>query len=175
MLPTASDTMQFQWVAWSSNTFLHNYLTPYIPAHSRVWLCPGWGADDSYDAGRTCSGTPYKPAAGNVVYTPNNLGEGYFYIPYESCFWFSPPQPIPWKTYHIRFNKPKYPDRAKILSCMLAQQAPASGMVGPHQIGKAWNVLWADGSMTYSLGIWGSPPDGAVLVNVAGDWTPKTY
>jgi len=173
-LPRAWYIMERQWIGWSSPTLLHNQMSRYIDAKSKVWLCPGWPQDRSYDVSRTCNGTVANPSAGNVDFSPENLGEGYYFICWASSFFWGPyPGTGPWNEKHIRFGKPKRSDQAKILACMSGQQGPTTGMIGPHQRGTIWHVLMSDGSVILSEGIWGRHPDGWVLVNSAGDWTPK--
>ena len=168
-LPDAWYILERQWLGYTWPNFLHWKMQKYIKADSKVWLCPGWPEDRTYHGTATCAeGTPLSPI---------NLGEGYYYICWASTQWWGPPVggvwPGPWNPSHIRFNKPKFPSKAKIMSCMCAQQSATLGRVGPHDKGKIWHVLWLTGEVTTSTGLWGSTPDGIVLVNVAGDWSPK--
>jgi hypothetical protein len=58
--------------------------------------------------------------------------------------------------------------------CLPSQQHATSGLIGPHNLGKTWNVLWADGSITLTR-VKHAPPfnDRTLEVNVHGDWNPK--
>ena len=56
------------------------------------------------------------------------------------------------------------------MGCVTPQQAPSFGMVGPHKGGRSWNILWLDGSITSTRGMFANPPEYDNLVNFCGDW-----
>lgn len=157
-----------QWTGWSNPTFLHNILASYIPPLSPVYWCPGWNPDTPYNfqSGKV-SGTPTNPAAGSVPDTPRNLGEGYYCTTLMWCYFWGPDQAVE-NLKLLNFNRAKNPAKAKLMSCMAAQQAPTSGLIGPHRRGTTWKLLWLNGSVTESKGAWGNPPSGDIYCNSAG-------
>ncbi len=112
-----------------------------VPANSQLWYCPGWPLDKPYD----------------VWGSPRALGGGYVYL----AGWAYPLWP--------NLRKPEFPDRAQILRCMPAQQLPAIGMTGPHRRASSWNMLWVDGRLDQSKGIYQSGA-GDLYVNYNGWW-----
>ena len=158
---------------WDLPMFLHNKLNRYIPANSKVWMCPGWPENDPYLPGVNVVGTPYNPTAGDMPYSPANIGFGYFYRPILR-------QAYAWPgadTYEIRFGKQKFPWSADVLNCLPSQDG-TNGTYGPHARGRLWQTLFVDGSIRTTDGFYGkdatlrcsatSPP----AVNFA-DWTHK--
>jgi prepilin-type N-terminal cleavage/methylation domain-containing protein len=172
-IPAAWYIGERQWTGWSNPVFLHNLLAPYIDPHSLIYLCPGWGIDTPYNyQGGHVVGTPTNPSAGSVPDTPRNLGEGYYCT---SLMWiyFWGPEYVEENRRYLSFNRAYDPARAKLLFCMSAQQAPSSGLVGPHRKGTTWQLLWLNGTTTESQGYWGSPSTFDVYCNNPGNgWKP---
>jgi prepilin-type N-terminal cleavage/methylation domain-containing protein len=173
-------TMRWHWYSggtgtWDKPVHLHHKLSKYLPARSKVWLCPGWPEDQVYfrDAGMTVAGTPDNYTAGPMPFTPANAGVGYFYKPWlrKSYGWGGS------ETWKIRFGSPKYPDAADILTCMPWQDQVGGGTDGPHNNGKIWQILYSDGSIRGSRGYYATGRL-ELLGNVPpvfgwADWTPK--
>jgi prepilin-type N-terminal cleavage/methylation domain-containing protein len=176
-LPPAWHIMERQWQAWDSPIFLHNIMARYIKPDSRVWLCPGWPADEPYT--RTTGpimvsgGSPMAPGTGSLPGTPERFGEGYYYTAYFSTNWPALPEEREAARKNRRIGKQKYPDRAKLMFCMPAQQAYESGRIGPHYSGTSWNILWLTGATSRSRGMYLHPYANDLLVNAPGDWTLK--
>ncbi len=172
-LPQAWHIMERQWQGWAWSSFLHNIMAKYQNPSSKVWLCPGWPEDDPYvrsDGPIMVSGTPENAAAGMVLGTPHNFGEGYYYTAYFWTAFWEPATPRATYTPLMRFGKRRDDSKAKLLSCMTPQQANTLGLIGPHQNGKAWNILWLDGSTTVTHGVYARPYVYDNYVNYAGTW-----
>ena len=162
-----------QWTGWSNPAFLHNILASYVSPLSPAYRCPGWGPDTpyNYQTGKV-SGTPTNPGAGSVPDTPRNLGEGYYCTTLMWCYFWEP-EKVEGNLKRLNFSTAYDPARAKLMFCMSAQQAPISGLVGPHHRGTIWKLLWLNGSVTESKGAWGNPSSGEVYCNSAGSgWLP---
>src|SRR5688500_1840545 len=168
-LPDAWYIIERQWVAWDSPIFLHNRLEPHVRARDKVWFCPGWPEGSNPYPYLNVVGTPDDPNAGTMLGTPENLGESYYYIAWAWTYWWGPAEQHRLSG-KVRFSKPRHPDRAKVMACVTPQQAPSFGMVGPHKNGRSWNILWLDGSITSTRGMFANPPENDNLVNFAGDW-----
>lgn len=178
-LPNAWHINERQFTVWNADWswaaepkpsgMLHWTMRRYIDPHSDVWLDPAWPRNKPYYVdGRMCRGTPYNITATQFPFTPENLGSGYYYIAWTSGNWTTPKR-FEWR----RFGIPRDPARAKLLSCLPAQQLPDDGgAVGPHQSGTSWNILWLDGHISTTRGAYGSPASFEVLVNYAGYWDP---
>jgi len=161
--------MERQWVGWSYAGFVHNVMEGYISPNSPAWLCPGWPANRPYQDGLNVTGTPENPAAGASPGTPHNFGEGYYYAAWMWITWGGDPAE---NARQVRFGVPPDPGKAKIMSCMLSQQAPTTGRVGPHGQGELWHVLWLNGTVTDSHGCYIDPPMMDLYCNYAGSWGP---
>jgi len=172
-LPPAWYIQERTWIGWDHPIFLHNILVPYLKADSRVFLCPGWPASVQYATGTAPvwanGGSPLSPGTGMVEGTPEALGEGYHY---KAWSWVHYWGPLEMKKYihYVRFGKPRYPERCEILHCLPSQQHDVSGLIGPHNMGKTWNILWLDGSVTRTRGKHYPPFKLDLEVNVHGDW-----
>jgi len=173
-VPDAWHGMERQWVGWASPIYLHNRMADYLDPHSKAYLCPGWGANDPYRNGATplaVQGTPTNAAAGAVPGTPANFGEGYYYTAwFWTHFWGAAVQPE--MSRRTRLTGPARPEGAKLLSCMIPQQSPTLGMVGPHRLGRNWTILWLDGRTTTTTGFFGTPSVFDNYCNYAGTWDP---
>jgi prepilin-type N-terminal cleavage/methylation domain-containing protein len=176
-LPNSWHINERQWQRWNwagsgvISGFLHRTLTPYLPPRSEVWLDPGWPRTKPYHPSRLVWGSPENVTGPQVPYTPANAGCSYYYIAFTSGNWTSP------TSFHkIRFSNPRDPARAKILSCLPAQQVFGDGgEVGPHKNTTSWFVLWAAGNVTSTKGLYASPVSGEVLVNFAGYGSPHGW
>jgi len=73
----------------------------------------------------------------------------------------------------VNFEKVARPNKAKIMNCNLSQQDPLLGRVGPHHRGTIWEILWADGSITTTKGVFVTPQSLEIYCNAAGDWSPR--
>jgi prepilin-type N-terminal cleavage/methylation domain-containing protein len=169
--------MERQWVGWSYSRFLHMVMVGYIDPKSPAWLCPGWPENVAYQSDLNVSGTPENPGAGTVPGTPHNFGEGYYYMAWAwTWFWDTPTCHCQacWAKW-VRFDKPPDKTKAKLFSCMPSQQAPTLGRVGPHAGGTLWHVLWLEGSVTDSMGVYATPSMGDLYCNYAGSWTPSGW
>ena len=171
-LPNAVHIYERQWQRWNwpgagpYQGFLHRALSSYLSATSEVYYDPAWPRDKSYHPGRTCKGSPTDISDTPQPFSPQNLGSGYYYIAFTSGNWTSPTS-----FQNIRFGNPTNPSRAKILSCLPAQQVYGDGgEIGPHNELRNWNVLWADGSTTRSSGYWATPLSLDLHVSFAGVW-----
>ncbi len=175
-LPPADRITERQWQSWDWPLFLHNYLTAYVSPHSNVFLCPGWNPNENYMSGMTTVGTPYNSYAGSVPATPLNLGEGYYYTAFFWVYFWDPNPPGAnppsnlLKSY-VRFGMPRDPGQAKIMGCLMPQMTPSVGLVGPHQGGTSWNLLWLDGRVTTTKGVFAAN-DYSQYVNYEGNWFP---
>ncbi len=170
-LPDAWHIMERQWQGWQWSRFLHNKMADYLEPRNPAWLDPGWSAAYRYQEGLNVSGTPDDPAAGSVPGTPENFGEGYYYTAWFWTYFWTPAEQLIYAE-RVRFDVPKNPGGAKVLSCMLPQQTPSLGMIGPHKLGKSWNLLWLDGTVTESTGYWGTPSTFDIYCNQSGNWDP---
>ena len=175
-LPYAYHILERQWQGFNWTTadgmmFTPRKLDGYMNPLDDGWLCPGVPADEPYTNNGSpimVGGTPTNPSAGAVPGTPRNFGMGYYYPAFMWIWWVgTDPKANGAK---VNFDRVRYPERAKIQSCMLPQQSPTLGLVGPHIRGTKWNVLWADGSQTASRGVFVTPPDGILYVNACGTW-----
>jgi prepilin-type N-terminal cleavage/methylation domain-containing protein/prepilin-type processing-associated H-X9-DG protein len=177
-VPNSSDQGNRMWQAWNwpgdanYSGFLHRTLCPYFDERSKVYLCPGWTEDKPiYLDGRTCVGTPDDPSAGNLPYTPRNLGESYHYNAWSLAV-------VAGNRDWRRFGLPRDPSVAKLLHCMPLQWSPpdpvawAGQTTGPHRGAKSWNVLWLDGHVSTAKGQWGTPSDSQVAWFDGGTWNP---
>jgi prepilin-type N-terminal cleavage/methylation domain-containing protein len=178
-LPDAWYITERQWVGWSWNRFLHNKMSYYMDPRHPAWYDPAQPADEPYKWNDTTdfsvSGTSTNPGAGMVPATPRNLGEGYYYIAGAWSGWWGTPDPKALYDTYVRFDKPKNPGSAKILSCLMPQQGPSNGMIGPHRQRTTWNILWLDGTQTQSKGIYAQGAAGDLYVNYIGygtSWFP---
>jgi len=166
--------MERQWVGWSYASFLHMVMVGYIDPKSPVWLCPGWPENVAYQSDIIVQGTPENPGAGPVPGTPHNFGEGYYYMAWAwTWFWGAPCQPCCAKW--VRFNRPPDKTKAKLFSCMPDQQADWLGHTGPHGGGAIWQVLWLEGSVSDSTGVYANPSMGDLYCNFAGQWYPPGW
>ena len=161
--------MERQWTGWSYQGFVHNAMAGYVNPRSPAWLCPGWPENEPYQDGLNVNGTPENPSAGSVPGTPHNFGEGYYY----ACWmWVGWGGDLATNVRQVRFGGPVDKTKAKIMSCMLDQQVDWLGHVGPHGLGTLWHVLWLDGSVTDSTGVYASPSMMDLYCNYAGTWFP---
>jgi len=149
--------------------FVYQKLDRYVPAHSKVWLCPGWPEDLPYwvdnppNPSPNVVGTPYNPTAGDMPPTPANIGMGYTYKPMARQ-WAGWPGV---ETYEIRFGKQKFPWAADVLCCMPGQNW--QNEYGPHARGKLWQNLFVDGSIRPTRGLYQTNPDWSIVVNLPPD------
>jgi len=179
---------------------LFQAMKKYIPPSSQAWLCTGWDRELSYDTGAMAVGTPLNTSAVQTDFTPANLGIGYNYKPWLRLWygWYgSPGNPglgIPPDPTYIRYRnalrigKQKFPGKADILSCLPYQYTvpigQSTGTKGPHQMGKRWYTLFADGTLGSTGGYYNSGaqtafgPSWAIIGNLPpcqdwADWTPR--
>jgi prepilin-type N-terminal cleavage/methylation domain-containing protein len=154
---------------WDLPIFVYQKLDRYVPAHSKVWLCPGWPEDLPYwvdnppNPSPNVVGTPYNPTAGDMPPTPANIGMGYTYKPMARQ-WAGWPGV---ETYEIRFGKAKFPWAADVLCCAPGQNW--ANEYGPHARGKLWQNLFVDGSIRATRGLYQTNPDWSIVVNLPPD------
>jgi prepilin-type N-terminal cleavage/methylation domain-containing protein len=180
-LPNAWHIMERQWqgFAWRDGrdmTFLPQKLTGYMNLLDLGWFCPGWPMDLVYQDGMEVNGTPTRPMAGKVPGTPRNFGMGYYYTAWMWVYyWTGASDPDNWmqQAPKVNFDRLARPGKAKIMSCLLPQQDPGLGRVGPHNKGTIWQSLWADGSITQTRGVFVEPKSLEVYCNSVGDWASK--
>ncbi|HEY8669128.1 MAG TPA: prepilin-type N-terminal cleavage/methylation domain-containing protein [Tepidisphaeraceae bacterium] len=178
-------TMRWYWYSGGTGTFnnpviLNNVMSKYLPAKSKVWLCPGWPEDLTYDSYPSApatqllaAGSVENPSAGPVPFTPANVGVGYYYKPWLrlAYAWAG------WDTWQIRFGRQKYPDCADLLTCLPWQDGSGGGRFGPHARQSTWQILYVDGSIRPDLGIYRTGRT-ELLGNIPpvrgwADWTPR--
>ncbi|MCL2701556.1 MAG: prepilin-type N-terminal cleavage/methylation domain-containing protein [Phycisphaerae bacterium] len=185
-LPYAWRTMERQWNGWNWRdandlTYLPQKLTKYMPLLDVGWFDPGWPMDQPYEPDMKIhyvNGTPTHPSAGHVPNTPRNFGLGYNYTAYMWInYWYSVDDPDRYKreATKVNFHKVLYPQTSKVMTCLLSQQAPALGRVGPHHRGTIWNILWADGGISTTTGVFNEPQSLDVYCNSPGDWHRTPY
>ncbi len=168
MYPTGSPIRNRAFFAWTWTSFVFQQTASYLDPHSRSWYCPGLANDRLVDPVWNLGiGTPYI-YTGSDPLTPDNMGGSYYYTA-SMPLWWGPPPPPTW----LKVGAAPNPALAKVMCCLPLQQAPSVGMVGPHRNGKAWNILWLDGHISSSTGLYGNPSTLDMYVNFygwAGGW-----
>jgi len=180
-LPNAWHIMERQWQGFHwrdarDMTFLPQKLAGYMQPLDLGWYCPGWPLDQPYQSNINVNGTPTQPGAGMVPGTQRNFGMGYYYTAWMWVYyWTNVDNPDDWmkQAPKVNIDKLAKPAKAKIMSCLLPQQDPGLGRVGPHHKGTIWEILWADGSITTTKGVFVEPKSLDVYCNTVGDWTSR--
>jgi prepilin-type N-terminal cleavage/methylation domain-containing protein len=177
-LPYACRTAERYWTGWGwrsadGMTFLPQQMVDYGMAPlDPGWFCAGLPLDKPYQNDITVAGTPTNPSAGPSPASQRNFGLGYDYTAYMWVgFWGA--ENVTINAAKVNFEKVARPAKAKIMNCNLSQQAPTLGRFGPHHNGTIWGILWADGSITSTKGVFATPQSLEIYCNSAGDWSPR--